>query len=151
MPTPKVDLTPEEVEENDFEAARETHVRVKDLREKFFLLLFPVLFAALALYVAVDWFRDPVSPIWAVLGLELILVYGTVIYTDRAVCLVTSRHTCRMCERASARWKPGEEHRTLYERTTDRIADAIRPRLPNFATGGLPMLVDDEDTREGER
>jgi len=110
-----------------FEQSHETSVRLEDLWEMSATVITAViLFAGLG-YVAYESAQMPVTAPNAVLSVAFIGVasYVSLNFADYALCMITENHECRACQRETARWTPGEDHRSLYGQLTDRIAATI--------------------------
>ena len=60
-----------------------------------------------------------------VLGFISFGAYLALGFADEALCMFSRNHECRACRREIARWTPGEDHRPLYDRLTDRIGGTL--------------------------
>jgi hypothetical protein len=126
MPLLEHDQSAAEVE-RCFEQSYETSARLEDLWEMSATVFSAVvLFAGLG-YVAYESAQMPVTVPNAALSLAFIgvVAYVSLNFADYVLCLITENHECRACQRETARWTPGEDHRTPYERATDRTADSL--------------------------
>jgi len=126
MPLPKIGQSADEADDA-FEQSNETDIRLQDLRRYpatavTTVLLFVILggVAYLSAQMSVTA-RNAV----VVLGFIGITAFLALEFADEALCMFSQNHECRACKRESARWTPGEDHRTPYERVTDRIADTL--------------------------
>jgi len=126
MPLLEHDQSAVEAEEC-IEQSHETGIRLQDLRSMSLTVISSVVMFAGLGYTAYLSAQMPVTvPNAAVsLGLIALLTYISLTVADYTLCMLTENHECRACKREKARWTPGEDHRTPYERLTDWIADSL--------------------------